>query len=112
VTAGPIDKKVGDTLRLPVLIRDDDGVPIDLTGYTVACEIRSAADRSLAATMAVTLGNQVTAPGTLELLVSDTSALDAGRYVVDLRYVDVPGDSVSTETWTLVLGDPVTPRSA
>lgn len=106
--AARITIKRGDSIAWTVNITEA-GTPLNLTGYTVECEVRAAADRSLAVALTVALDDQGVNPGVLTLSAPDTSALAPGHYVVDLRYT-IGTSSRSTESWSLVIGQEVTER--
>jgi hypothetical protein len=111
--AGPlqsITEKRGNTIRWPVTFLDAVGKPMPLTDYVIECEVRKPSDHSLVVALAVQLANQTTNPGELDLYLADTSALELGTYLVDLRYAEPDGDSFATETWGLVMAREVTVR--
>lgn len=108
MAAPSITIKRGDSINWSVAITTA-GVALNLTGYTVECEVRSVSDRSLAVALTCTPADQGVSPGELTVTLADTSAIDPGRYVVDLRYTN-GSDSRSSETWILNVEAEVTER--
>jgi|LWDU01.1.fsa_nt_gi hypothetical protein len=76
----------GTDYSLTVTIADDNGDPLDLTGYTLAAQIRKTYTSSTSTPFTVTTG----AAGVITLSLSnETSAgLPAGQYVYDLVTTD------------------------
>lgn len=101
--------KQGDTIRWAGTWRAG-GALVNLTGYTLESEMRAASGGALAATLTCTLGNQGTNPGTFTMHYADTSAIAVGDYVVDIRVTEPDADSYATESWTVLVVDPVTAR--
>lgn len=109
MTTPSIIIKRGDTIRWPVLYEDSAGTPVNLTGYGIKAHVIRAFDRVDVATLTPTLADQGTSPGQFELLLTDTSSL-SGAHVVDVRFTEPDTDSVSTQSWGLVVEPEVTPR--
>lgn len=68
----------GEDFELQIIIKDDTGTPIDLTGNSYAGQIRKEYDSSsVAANFVCTIGDQITDPGLLfvRLPNSTTSAI-------------------------------------
>lgn len=74
----------GTTFSTVINLTDDNGDPIDLTGYTGESEIRKHYSSSNSQSFTVTLGGTL---GSLELglSASQTSNLTPGRYVYDVE---------------------------
>ena len=79
----------GDTISLPITIKDSDGVAIDITGATVFFTIKS--DETLADTSASVSKTVTSHPApasgqtTVELDPTDTEDLTAGIYYWDIQ---------------------------
>lgn len=80
---------------------------INLTGYTLECEIRSEAG-ALLGTPTVTLGNQGVSPGSFSIYMASTAAIAAGRHIMDLRITEPDTDTYATESWVLNVTEQVT----
>lgn len=91
--------KRGDDLLIPCL-ESTEGVGVDLTGYTVRAQVRTAKGE-LIADMTVTLGDQTTAPGTFTLAVprATTTTWEPGRTLeFDVEYTPPTGGAWSSPT--------------
>lgn len=103
--------KRGDTIRWPCLFEaGSPAAPVVLTGYTFDCDVRRTSDRAIGATLAATIGNQITDPGTFELYLADSTVLTPGAYIVDIRYLEPDSDSYATESFALIVEEEVTTR--
>lgn len=79
--------KRGDTWRNTFIVKDDNGVVIDLTGYTFFVQVRRVADDPETPLLDLSIGNGLTVTavdGQIDL-VAQTESLDAGDYVWDLQ---------------------------
>lgn len=76
----------GTTFTTSIYLTDDDGVAIDLSGYTGRSQIRKHYTSSNSVSFAVSLTNALGIV-TLDLTSTQTSALAAGRYVYDVEIV-------------------------
>ncbi|MPM97973.1 hypothetical protein SDC9_145154 [bioreactor metagenome] len=90
----------GTTWQLDLTIQQSDGTPMDLTGYTGRCQIRSSAiTQSESATPTVTVTDPVNGKLTLSLSAEETSAIkvNGGSYasisqqVYDVELIDGMG---------------------
>ena len=88
--------KRGDTFLYTASLSDDAG-PTNITGWTIASQVRDDND-ALVATLNVTVTNA--ALGQFTVRHDDTSAWPA-RLVWDLQYTDAAGVVRSTETIVL-----------
>lgn len=70
-----------------VNVTDDDGYPINLTGYTGRGQIRKHYTSSNAVSFAVSVSNTEAGQLTLALTATQTSNMAAGRYVYDVEVV-------------------------
>jgi hypothetical protein len=79
----------GTTFSLSLVVNDQSGDPKDLTGYTVAAQMR----RSYYTTTSTNFTAAVSLPEdgevTISLTAVQTSAIKAGRYVYD---IEITGD--------------------
>lgn len=80
----------GATYSTSIDILDEDGLPINLTGYSGAAQLRKHYTSSNAVSFSVTLGG---ADGTLtlSLTANATANITAGRYVYDVELTSNTG---------------------
>lgn len=80
----------GSTFSTTLNLTDDDGDPVNLTGFTAAGQIRKHYSSSNSVSFNITLGG---ANGTVTLaLTSNASAnIISGRYVYDVEVTDASG---------------------
>lgn len=81
----------GDYFQTSIVIKDNAGAPINLTGYTAKCSIKSSpsASTSFDATCAITAGNglvNITFPSSV------TKDIVAGDYVWDFQVTNPSGN--------------------
>jgi hypothetical protein len=104
-----IRHKRGATLSYAGLVADSSDVPIDLTGYTVTCELRDAS-LTLASAATVTMLDQVTDPGrfTITVPAASTETWTAGRALrMDVR-IESPSRVDYTDTWLIDVVERIT----
>lgn len=80
----------GATFYTIITLTDNNGDPIDITGYTGAAQMRKHYTSSTAKTFTVALGNT---SGTIALSMSanTTANIEAGRYLYDVELTDGSG---------------------
>jgi hypothetical protein len=71
----------GTTFSTSVLVTNDDGSAFDLTGYTVAAQIRKSYSSSTATVADPSTAGQIN----LSLTATQTGTLEEGRYVYDVE---------------------------
>jgi hypothetical protein len=95
--------KQGASLALTVAFFDDYGNPLDLTGATVACQVRDPTNLLVATpTLAVT-----PTAGTVALSVPDTSAWPIGLLRCDVR-LSIAGTTNFSDTFGILIEPAVT----
>jgi len=94
--------KRGDSVNWPTIYKID-GVPVDLTNYTIASQARDR-NGALACTFSITKLNQVTSPGCYVItLTKELSAVcKPGSYFQDIQY-SVGSETLSTSTVPLLI---------
>jgi hypothetical protein len=104
--------KAGATYQRACQYLDKNSQPIDLTGYTIACELRTPRG-VLVARLAGTLADQITDTGWfyLDPIEPDTSAWPTGSAKGDIRY-SAGGIVVYTETFIQPIESPITAPEA
>lgn len=104
-----VTHKRGNTFEVQATYADDaTGESIDLTGYTIASQVRSPGG-DLVSTMAVTIPDQ-TIPanrGKFSMRVSDTTAWPIGELLWDVQY-SFDETVISTETITIQVAQDIT----
>lgn len=91
--------KRGDTLIVDVR-RESAGQPVDLTGYTIRAQVRTA-QGALLATLTPTITD---APGgrvQLRAAAATTATWEPGSYRYDVEFTSPAGDVLSSETLPL-----------
>ena len=87
-----ISIKPGENLYLPCTFRDDNGTPINLTGYTITSQVRVVSSKALLASTVVTIRNQTTEPGKFDVEHADTSAWEVNTdLAIDIKIQDPDG---------------------
>jgi hypothetical protein len=101
----PLELKKGDTFSLsgPVSLQNGAGEPIDLSGWTVTCQVRFPEDESRATIAVSWLG-----PTTIRLFSNDTGKWLVGTAHIDLQFTSPEGIKVSTKTEKIRILEDVT----
>lgn len=103
LTLAPI--KRGDSFNMACIYKEN-GVPADLTQYTINSQLRDSGD-ALVQTMIVTKGNQTTTPGAFVLTAPDASVFPIDTLRCDIQFVE--GETVrSTQTFYIPVQEDVT----
>ena len=94
-----IDHKRGDTFSVSVTVTEDDLVtPIDMAGWTVDCQLRTAAG-ALIEDLVVTETDY--SSGEFTLSCDDTTEWPELALRSDIQYTDLSGTIISTETFII-----------
>lgn len=96
--------KRGDTWTFECIRTDSNGVPVDLTGTTIASEI---VRDNIKKALIVTLTNPVNGAFTLTLDSIDTSTLVKGVFFGDIEFIS-DGVVSSSETFDIQLEEDIT----
>jgi hypothetical protein len=80
----------GTTYATKLVLNDADGVPVNLTGFSAAGQIRKHYSSSNAVSFSITLSPS-TGTVVLDLSANTTANLVAGRYVYDVELTDTSG---------------------
>jgi hypothetical protein len=75
----------GTTFSFPISVSDQTGDPKDLTGYTVAAQMRRSYYTNTAINFTAAVSTPLDGEVTLSLTAVQTSAIKAGRYVYDIE---------------------------
>lgn len=101
-----INIKRGDTYELSGTLTDDQGSPINLTGWQIASQIRTQ-DGTLVAVLVPVVDNA--AEGAYRLTFpGDNSTWPVGFHHQDVEYTDSQGKRISTETITVNVVEDIT----
>jgi hypothetical protein len=88
MSSGQVKRTPGETFRYAGRT-SARGLPVNLTGYALAVEIRRVPSHDLVLEIAATLGDQSTAPGTWEMLIATPP--DVGSYSLRVRITQPSG---------------------
>ena len=96
----------GDTFSRPCTYVADD-VPIDLTNYTIRCQLRTATGQKLSDLTVVKTG-----PTLGQFVIGATftvcAAWPAGSHILDIEYTDAAGVRRSSSRFSLIVSEDVT----
>jgi hypothetical protein len=81
----------GSTFSASIDITDTENNLLNLTGYTVAGQIRKTYDSSTAVDFTGSVSNAALGEVTISLTATQTNALVAGRYVYDVEITSAGG---------------------
>jgi hypothetical protein len=107
----------GATFKIRLNIKNSQGIPLDLTGHIFAGQIRrTVSSSSVEAAFSFTLLDQITNPGEVDCIISDTdtaaivvdASTSAERKITKMCY-DIESENSSGETvrWMQGLADVV-----
>lgn len=99
--------KRGADLLLDCTVTGADGLPMDLTGWTIASEVRDMDDVLLGA---LTVELHTPAAGQYRLRYEATDAWPTGPARMDIAYTDAGGRALTSETLKLSIEREVTQR--
>ena len=81
----------GTDFTAEVQIDDTDGTTANLTGYTVAGQIRKSYDSTTYTAFSASVSNATGGTVSIALTAAQTNALASGRYVYDVEITDASG---------------------
>ena len=94
-----ISHKRGDTFEISCTL-EDEGVPVDLTNFTIASQIRDSSD-NLLQPLTVTVTDAVNGEFSLSATPAETETWDVEQYQCDIEFVEGGGEVNSSETFTI-----------
>lgn len=105
--------KQGATFRVEMDLQDDAGDPLDLTDYTLTCELRQEVvdvtrTYPLVLELSVTILDIAAGLIQIEALPADTAAWPVGCLVFDVEMTDGAGDVTYTPTGTVTVCERIT----
>ena len=77
----------GSTFSTTITLTDENGDPLDLTGYSGRAQIRKHSSSNTAYDFTVDLAN-TTGEVTLSMSANGTAAIPGGRYLYDVELID------------------------
>ena len=103
----------GATFDRTLTWKDNNGNPVDLTGYTARMQVRSVVDSSVVLLSLTTANSRIVlggVAGTVQLTVDPTvmAAVAGGQYVYDLELVSAGGSVSRLVMGTFTVRDEVT----
>ena len=101
-----IEFKRGDTFTLQGQVKDSEGTPIDITGWSIRSHIRKGSE--LVIVLTVTFIDVLTGVYQLSATPEDTSLFPVGQLVCDIEYTTAAGQVMSTETFEITCTKDIT----
>jgi hypothetical protein len=84
----------GVTFSNSITISDDYGNPVDLTGATLASQVRKSFISTTAWLFTITVTDPTNGVVVLSMTADQTGSMKPGRYVYDAQYTDSVGNTV------------------
>jgi len=81
----------GSTYSSVIDVKDSNGLPFNLTGYTARAQIRKSYSSTSAVSFTATISLPLNGKVTLSLTASQTRSMKAGRYVYDVEVFNIGG---------------------
>ena len=82
----------GTTFSSIITVTDQTGTPLNITGYTVKSQFRKSYQSSSAVNFTASIYDAVAGQVRLQLNPSDTTDIQAGRYLYDIELTSPIGD--------------------
>jgi uncharacterized cupin superfamily protein len=82
----------GTTFSSIITVADQTGTPLNITNYTVKSQFRKSYQSSSATNFTASIYDATTGRIRLQLAPSDTSNIQAGRYLYDIELTSPTGD--------------------
>jgi len=95
----------GTTFSSIITVTDQNGVPLNLTNYTVKSQFRKSYQSSVYVSFTASIYDALNGKIQLKLNPSDTISVDAGRYLYDIQLTD-PNGAVTRALEGLVILTP------
>lgn len=102
-----LDAKVGDTFSYEGVHVDRFGEPVDLTGFSIASQIRKRSGELMASLSAKTL-QAVEGKFHIGAAPQVTTFWEAGVHAIDVQFTDAEGDVHSTKRFSVFVEGDVT----
>lgn len=98
----------GSTFSAIITLTNQDGTPMNLTGYSVASQFRKSYASSTGYTFTATIYNAATGQVRLQLPANTSSAIPAGRYLYDIEITSGSGEKLRALEGILILTPEIT----
>lgn len=85
----------GSTFSVEIDVTDSSGDPLNLTGYTVAGQIRKTYSSSTFTNFTASVYNTIGGIVKIELSATTTNAMKAGRYVYDVEITQTSSGDIT-----------------
>ena len=87
----------GATFNSDVTVKDSNGNPFDLTGYTASAKMAKgyASTKTRKAITCIVNGDPTTGIVTISMTADETSVCDEGRYVYDLEILQTSSSTIT-----------------
>jgi hypothetical protein len=82
----------GTTFSSIITVADQTGAPLNITNYTVKSQFRKSYQSSSATNFTASIYDAITGRIRLQLAPSDTSNIQAGRYLYDIELTSPTGE--------------------
>lgn len=82
----------GTTFSSIISLTQQDGTPMDLTGYTVKSQFRKSYQSSSATSFTASVYDATAGKIRLQLVPTDTTSIQAGRYLYDIELTSSSGE--------------------
>lgn len=102
-----VEAKRGDTIVLDCTWKNDDGTPLNLTGWTISASAKHTSGVTQAFTP--TIVDAVNGLFSLSIDAATSAGMPIGDWSVDIQRADAAGTTQSSETFTLALLEDITP---
>ena len=90
------------------LAQSDDSSPLDLTGYTIAAQIRKHAGSSNSVSFTASAMDALNGLVLISLTPEETASLKTGRHVYDIVITDAAGDKTRVVEGSVLVREGVT----
>lgn len=85
----------GSTFSVEIDVTDSSGDPLNLTGYTVAGQIRKTYSSSTSINFTASVYSNIGGTVKIELSATTTNAMKAGRYVYDVEITQTSSGDIT-----------------
>ena len=98
----------GTTFSSIISLTNQDGTPMNLTGHTVKSQFRKSYQSSSATNFTASIYNATAGQIRLQLTPSDTSSLQAGRYLYDIELTNPSSEKIRALEGLVILTPEIT----
>ncbi len=98
----------GSFFRTNVTVSSTNGTPLDLTGYTVASQMRKSYQSSTAYSFTSSITNAIQGRVRMELASETSRTIPAGRYLYDLEVTSPTGEKTRVVEGLVIINPEIT----